>query len=77
MPGVGITAANIQAVAATTGAREFHVYTERSRASGMRFRSESIPMGRSYEPDEYVLLEPDADEVAAMACALAEAAESR
>ncbi len=70
MPGVGIDSGNILRVAAATRAREFHVYTERRRASAMRFRQPGIPMGRSYEPDEYVLLEPDGDELAAMARAL-------
>jgi len=70
MPGVGINAGNIMRVLAATRAREFHVYTERARDSAMRFRKDGIPMGRAYEPDEYVLLEPDADEIAAMARAL-------
>ena len=70
MPGVGINAGNILRVAAATRAREFHVYTERTRHSAMHFRKEGIPMGRAYEPDEYVLLEPDAEEIGAMASAL-------
>jgi len=73
MPGVGITAANIMAVAKATRAREFHVYTERVRDSRMRFRKDGIPMGRPYEPEEYILLEPDPDEIAAMARALTDA----
>ncbi len=70
MPGVGINAGNIVRIAAATRAREFHIYTERERASVMRFRREDIPMGRPYEPDEYVLPEPDPDEIRAMARAL-------
>jgi copper homeostasis protein len=70
MPGVGINAANILRVAAATGAREFHVYAERSRDSAMRFRKDGIPMGRSYEPDEYSRLEPDPEEIAAIVGAL-------
>ncbi len=70
MPGVGIDAANVLQVAAATGAREFHVYTERSRDSAMRFRKDGIPMGRSYEPDDYSRLEPDPEEIAAIARAL-------
>ena len=72
MPGVGIDAGNIMRVATATRAREFHVYTERHRDSAMRFRKDGIPMGRPYEPQEYVVVEPDADEVAAMARALNE-----
>ena len=74
MPGVGIDAANVLQVAAATGAREFHVYTERPRDSAMRFRKHGIPMGRSYEPDDYSRLEPDAEEIAAIARALQEQA---
>ncbi len=70
MPGVGIDAGNIMRVATATRAREFHVYTERYRDSTMLFRKDGVPMGRSYEPQEYVILEPDADEIAAMARAL-------
>lgn len=67
MPGVGINSGNIIKVAMTTGAREFHIYTERRRASTMRFRRGDIPMGRSYEPNEYVVCEPDAAEIKAVA----------
>lgn len=74
MPGVGIDAANILHVAAATGASEFHVYTERPRDSTMRFRKDNIPMGRSYTPNEYSLLEPDPKEIAAIARALQEQA---
>jgi copper homeostasis protein len=79
MPGAGIDAANILRVAAATRAREFHVYTERSRPSAMRFRRDGVPMGRAYQPDDYAVLEPDADVIAAMARALKErrAAEPR
>lgn len=40
--------------------------------SAMRFRKEGMPMGRSCEPDEYSRLEPDAEEIAAIARALRE-----
>ncbi|MGD8329476.1 MAG: copper homeostasis protein CutC [Acidobacteriota bacterium] len=70
MPGVGIDAGNILRVATATRAREFHVYTERARPSTMSHRKDNIPMGRRYEPDDYVVLEPDADQIAAMVRAL-------
>lgn len=70
MPGVGIDASNVVRVAEATGASEFHVYTEKSRRSPMSFRNEGIPMGRSYEPDEYVVLETDGEQIAAIAAAL-------
>ena len=70
MPGVGIDATNVLQVAAATGACEFHIYTERSRDSSMRFRQQGIPMGRSYEPDEYSRPEPDPEEITAIARAL-------
>jgi copper homeostasis protein len=70
MPGVGLTPANIADVAAATAAREFHVYTERTRPSPMEFRKAGIPMGRSYEPDEYVILEPDTEQITAMAAVI-------
>jgi copper homeostasis protein len=66
MPGVGIDSGNILRVAAATRADEFHVYTERARPSPMQFRREEIPMGRAYQPDDYVVIEPDPDEIAAM-----------
>jgi copper homeostasis protein len=72
MPGVGIDAGNILRVATATRAREFHVYTEKARASTMRFRRREVTMGRAYEPDDRVVLEPDADAVAAMARILTE-----
>jgi hypothetical protein len=45
----------------------------------MRFRRDGVPMGRAYQPDDYAVLEPDADVIAAMARALKErrAAEPR
>lgn len=70
MPGVGIDAGNILRIAAATRAREFHVYTERARASTMQHRREDIPMGRPYQPDDYVVVEPDAAQISAMASAL-------
>lgn len=70
MPGGGIDAGNILRVAAATRAREFHVYSERVRASTMRFRRDGVPMGRAYQPDDYVVLEPDAGAIAAIAAAL-------
>lgn len=70
MPGVGIDADNILRVATATRAREFHVYTERARASTMRYRKANVPMGRPYQPNDYVVLEPDADQITAMTRAL-------
>lgn len=72
MAGVGIDAGNILRVAAATRAHEFHVYSVKPRASAMRFRRDDIPMGRAYQPDDYVVLEPDAEQIAAMARALRE-----
>ena len=70
MPGVGIDAGNVRKVALATGAREFHVYTERTRDSEMRFRREDIPMGREYSPNEYMRVGPDPAELEAIARAL-------
>jgi len=70
MPGVGIDASNIAQIVEATGADEFHVYTEHTRASPMEFRNEGIPMGRSYEPDEYVILETDGEHIKAIAAAI-------
>jgi copper homeostasis protein len=38
MPGAGVTAGNLAALAAATGAREFHASAKRQLASGMRHR---------------------------------------
>ena len=70
MPGVGIDAANVARVVEATGANEFHTYTERTRTSPMEFRNEGIPMGRSYEPDEYIVLETDGEQIAAIVAAM-------
>ncbi|MEW9623243.1 copper homeostasis protein CutC [Rhodanobacter geophilus] len=42
MPGAGVTAANLAALAAATGAREFHASAKRQLASGMRHRPQLL-----------------------------------
>lgn len=60
MPGGGIDVDNVAEVVAVTGAREVHVYTERTWVSPMTFRNPGVPMGRNYVPDEYVRAGADA-----------------
>ena len=64
MPGAGITAQNIVALAATTGAREFHASAKRQLPSGMQHRS---PLLGDMEGGE---LRSDAGQVRALATAL-------
>lgn len=61
MPGGGIRADNVASVVDATGAREVHVFTERVWSSPMTHRNPGVPMGRAYEPDEYVRTGADAD----------------
>jgi copper homeostasis protein len=61
MPGGGVRAENVAAVVAATGAREVHVFTERAWPSPMTYRNPGVPMGRAYQPDEYVRTGADAE----------------
>lgn len=65
MPGAGITAQNIAALAAATGAREFHASAKRRLPSGMRHRR---PVPDDMQAGE---LRSDAEQVRAVATALA------
>ncbi|RCS30812.1 copper homeostasis protein CutC [Rhodanobacter denitrificans] len=65
MPGAGITAQNIAALAAATGAREFHASAKRGLPSGMRHRR---PVPDDMQAGE---LRSDAEQVRAVATALA------
>lgn len=71
LPGGGITAANVAHVVEATGVREVHVHAARPFASPMRFRNPRVVMGGSYTPDEYRRVETGADQIAAVARALA------
>ncbi|EIM01424.1 copper homeostasis protein CutC [Rhodanobacter thiooxydans] len=69
MPGAGITAQNIAALAAATGAREFHTSAKRQLPSGMRHRRPVLDDMQAGE------LRSDAGQVRAMAAALVIAAQ--
>jgi copper homeostasis protein len=69
MPGAGITAQNIAALAAATGAREFHASARHLLPSAMRHRR---PLLEDMQAGE---LRSDAGQVRAMAAALATAAQ--
>jgi len=64
MPGAGITAQNIAALAATTGAQEFHASAKRLLPSGMRHRQSLLGDMQSGE------LRSDVEQVRALAMAL-------
>lgn len=53
MPGCGINAANIAAIAAATGAREFHLSARTPLESAMRHRNPRVSMGGTVQVAEY------------------------
>ena len=64
MPGAGVTAGNLAALAAATGAREFHASAKRQLASGMRHRPALLADMQGGE------LRSDVDQVRALVQAL-------
>ena len=77
MPGGGIRSDNVVSVASVPGVTEIHIGATRRRASGMVYRREGVPMGASYEPDEYLVEVADVDRVAATKSQLAGHARER
>lgn len=61
LPGGGVTAGNASAIVSVAGIEELHVYAARDFQSPMAHRNAAVPMGRAYEPDEYLRTEVDAD----------------
>jgi copper homeostasis protein len=59
LPGGGIRADNVRHVLDLPGVREVHIGARMTVPSSMVFRAEGIPMGRTYEPDEYLREEAD------------------
>jgi len=53
LPGAGIRADNAAGFVAATGVTEIHVRGAATADSRMTWRRSGIPMGRTYEPDEY------------------------
>lgn len=68
MPGSGVNSGNIAAIAAETGAHEFHFSARKPAQSRMKFRRPEVVMGG--ETDFYTVMETDSAEVAAAAEAL-------
>ncbi len=66
MPGAGIDAGNVRALAERTGAPEFHGSARAPRASAMRYRN---PVLRGLDPDR---MQTDAQRVRALVAALRE-----
>ncbi|KLD63861.1 copper homeostasis protein CutC [Dyella japonica] len=64
MPGAGVTAANVAALAQATGSREFHASAKASLPSGMQWTNASLADMAGGE------IRTDADEVRAIAAAL-------
>jgi copper homeostasis protein len=71
LPGGGVDPSNAARILAVPGIREVHVYAARSVPSPMRHRNTEVPMGRSYEPDEYERTEWDGGVVQALREAVA------
>ncbi len=57
----GITEHNIARVVAEAGVSEVHVRPTKRRDSQMRFRRESVTLGKPYVPDEYARIVTTAD----------------
>jgi copper homeostasis protein len=53
MIGGAVDAQNSSEIVRQTGARELHAWAPARFASPMRFRNADVPMGRSYEPEDY------------------------
>ena len=68
MPGCGVISKNIAAIAAATGAREFHFSAKAPVPSLRRFRREEVAMGN--ESDPYARTGADINEVASAVKAL-------
>jgi copper homeostasis protein len=54
MIGGAVDAENGSEIIRRTGARELHAWAPTRFASPMRFRNPDVPMGRSYEPEDYI-----------------------
>lgn len=63
MPGGGIDEYNVALLAATTGAREYHLSGRRQRESRMTFRRKGIFMGDPRLQSEYILKSADAERI--------------
>lgn len=63
MPGSGIDEYNIAALAASTGAREFHLSGRRTVESLMTFRRKGLAMGGNQITSEYMNRIADADKI--------------
>lgn len=69
----GITEHNVGRVIAEAGVSEVHVRPTKRRDSQMRFRRESVTLGKPYVPDEYARIVTTADLVKLVLTATAEA----
>ena len=70
LPGGGIRPENVGSVLAVPGIREVHVGASTRVESGMAHRVTGVPMGSSYEPDEYVREAADAAMIGALSLRL-------
>jgi copper homeostasis protein len=59
MVGGEITPDNAGDIARATGAAELHAHAPARFPSPMKYRSPGVPMGRAYEPEDYVRLTAD------------------
>lgn len=63
MIGGAVSAANAAEIVGQTGARELHTWAPARFDSPMQFRNPAVPMGRSYEPDDYARFTADSAEL--------------
>jgi len=66
MPGGGIDEYNIALLAATTGAREYHLSGRRQKESRMTFRRKGIYMGDPRLQSEYIIKSADTERIRAI-----------
>jgi copper homeostasis protein len=72
--GGGITEHNVGRIVTEAGVSEVHVRPTKRRDSQMRFRRESVTLGKPYVPDEYARIVTTADLVKLVVSASADAA---
>lgn len=68
----GIRPSNVDAVLSVPGVREVHIGASTTARSRMKHRVLEVPMGRRYEPDEYLLEVADGDLIAEVSTRVAE-----
>jgi len=70
LPGGGVRAEHVPRLLGVPGIRELHIGASRWTDGPMLHRVHDVPMGRAYQPDEYVREVVDGDRVTSVAAAM-------